>query len=86
MGTEGEYNSQVLDLNDFRVAKEGAEIRSQGTEVTQSRFDGESTSRPIDSSSLTPKSLRQRKIGETSKALPVRGGVGGWAVDRSRRR
>jgi hypothetical protein len=29
----------------------------------------------IDSSSLTPKSLRQ-KIGETNKALPVRGSAG----------
>jgi len=29
----------------------------------------------IDSSPLTPKSLRQ-KIGETNKALPVRGGAG----------
>jgi hypothetical protein len=36
----------------------------------------------IDSSSLTPKSLRQ-KIGETNKALPVRGGAGQAVIEAS---
>jgi hypothetical protein len=42
---EDEFNSEaMLDLNDFQGVQRGVP-RSQGTEVIQSPFDGESTGR-----------------------------------------
>ena len=72
---EDEFNSEaMLDLNDFRVFKEGCRAVK-----AQRSFNRPSTGKvpagSIDSSPPTPKPLRQ-KIGETSKALPLCGGAG----------